>query len=226
MAKFADVILPLPLPTNYTYSIPPQWEGSVQAGCRVSVPLGTKKHYTAIVVATHDNEPTDCKVRPIEELLDEAPIILPTQLKLWEWIARYYLCSMGDIYKAAIPQGLKGEFKPRTEIRTRLTKHCCDEKAVALVLQSLSRAPRQKRLLNTYLQMSQFHSGQCTEVAKHKLLEQAQVQPNIYKELTDKGFLESYEVEIGRLSTSTEPVVPQNSLNDAQKRAFEDIKEN
>ena len=225
MAKFADVILPLPLPTIYTYSIPLQWEGSVQAGCRVSVPLGPKKHYTAIVVATHDNEPTDCKMRPIEELLDEAPIILPTQLKLWEWIARYYLCSMGDIYKAAIPQGLKGEFKPRTEIRTRLTKHCRDEKAVALVLQSLSRAPRQKRLLDTYLQMSQFHCGQHIEVSKHKLLEQAQVQPNIYKELTDKGFLESYEVEIGRLNTNAEPVVPLNSLSDAQKRAFEDIKE-
>ena len=124
MAQFADVILPLPLPTTYTYSIPQELWGKVQAGCRVSVPLGPKMHYTAMVAAVHGNEPTDCKVRPIDELLDETPIMLPTQMKLWEWISRYYLCSMGDIYKAAIPQGLKGEFKPRTEQRTRLTKHC------------------------------------------------------------------------------------------------------
>lgn len=134
MAKFADVILPLPLPTTYTYSIPQELRERVQAGCRVSVPLGPKKHYTAMVVAVHDNKPDDCKVRPIEELLDETPIMLPTQMKLWEWVSRYYLSSLGDIYKAAVPQGLKGEFKPRTEQRTRLTPHYRNEKAISISL--------------------------------------------------------------------------------------------
>ncbi len=223
MAKFAEVILPLPLPTTYTYSIPTEMQGKVQAGCRVSVPLGTKKHYTAMVASVHDNEPADCTVRPIDELLDETPIMLPTQMKLWEWISRYYLSAMGDIYKAAVPQGLKGEFKPRTEQRTRLTKHCRDEKAIKLILQSLSRAPRQKRLLNTYLELSQALTGTPAEVSKHKLLEKAQVQPSIYKELVEKGFIESYEVEIGRLTHGNEPTGTLNKLNKAQQQAYEEI---
>ncbi len=225
MAQFADVILPLPLPTTYTYSIPQELWGKVQAGCRVSVPLGPKMHYTAMVAAVHGKEPTDCKVRPIDELLDETPIMLPTQMKLWEWISRYYLSAMGDIYKAAVPQGLKGEFKPRTEQRTRLSQQYRNEKAINIILQSLSRAPRQKRLLNTYLEMSQLLTGNPIEVSKHKLLETAQVQPNIYKELADKGFIESYEVEIGRLSTKSTTTVPLNTLNKAQEHAMQEINE-
>lgn len=226
MAKFAEVILPLPLPTTYTYSIPREMQGRIKAGCRVSVPLGSKKHYTAMVASTHDNKPEGCNLRPIDELLDETPIMLPTQMKLWEWISRYYLSAMGDIYKAAVPQGLKGEFKPRTEQRTRLTKHYRSEKAINLILQSLSRAPRQKRLLGTYLEMSQILSDNPQEVAKHKLLEKAQVQPPIYKELVDKGFIESYEVEIGRLAEGHEPLATLNNLNKAQQQALEEINEN
>ncbi len=223
MAKFVEVILPLPLPTTYTYSVPQELQGKVQTGCRVSVPLGTKKHYTAMVASTHDNEPTDCKVRPIDELLDETPIMFPKQMKLWEWISRYYLSSMGDIYKAAVPQGLKGEFKPRTEQRTRLPKQYCNEKAINLILQSLSRAPRQKRLFNTFLEMSGQLTGQLVEVTKHKLLETAQVQPNIYKELSDRGFIESYEVEIGRLATEDIDTTSLNKLNKAQEQALHEI---
>lgn len=223
MAKFADVILPLPLPTTYTYSIPQELRERVQAGCRVSVPLGPKKHYTAMVAAVHDNKPDDCKVRPIEELLDETPIMLPTQMKLWEWVSRYYLSSLGDIYKAAVPQGLKGEFKPRTEQRTRLTPHYRNEKAISIIQNALNRAPRQKRLLATYLEMSQILTGEPIEVSKHKLLEKAQVQPPIYKELVDKGFLESYEVEIGRLATDDCATAPLNTLNKAQEKALREI---
>ncbi len=223
MAKFADVILPLPLPTTYTYSIPQELGERVQAGCRVSVPLGPKKHYTAMVAVTHDNEPTDCQVRPIGELLDEAPIMLSTQMKLWEWVSRYYLSSLGDIYKAAVPQGLKGEFKPRTEQRTRLVAKYRHEKAINIIQQALTRAPRQKRLFNTYIELSQILTDEPLEVSKHKLLEAAQVQPNIYKELADKGFFESYEVEIGRLATNESTTVPLNKLNKAQERALQEI---
>lgn len=223
MAKFADVILPLPLPTTYTYSIPKELGERVKAGCRVSVPLGPKKHYTAMVVTTHENEPDDCKVRPIDELLDETPIMLPTQMKLWEWVSRYYLSSLGDIYKAAVPQGLKGEFKPRTEQRTRLTAKYRNEKAISIIQQALTRAPRQKRLFNTYIEMSQILAGEPLEVSKHKLLETAQVQPAIYKELADKGFFESYEVEIGRLTAGKNDTLPLNKLNKAQEQALQEI---
>lgn len=225
MSKFADVILPLPLPGTFTYSIPEELKGKVFPGCRVTVPLGKKASYTALVTAVHDKENPEYEIRPIKDVLDEAPIILDTQMKLWLWISKYYLCSLGDIYKAAIPQGLKGGFKPRTEKRTRLTAKCHDEKGINLILQSLSRAPRQKRLLATYLQIAMPFSDSPKEISKHRLLEEAKVTATIYKELQDKGIFENYEVETGRLATPGNAVVPQNELNKAQAKAFEDIKE-
>ena len=225
MSKFVEVILPLPLSGTFTYSIPEELKGKVFPGCRVTVPFGKKVTYTALVASLHDNANSDYDIRPIYEILDETPIVLDKQVKLWDWISKYYMCSLGEIYKAAIPQGLKGEFKPRTEQRVRLTAKCRDEKGINLILQSLSRAPRQKRLLATYLQVCTPFGDNAQEISKHKLIEEAQVSANIYKELQDKGIFETYEVEIGRLTRSNETVVPQNTLNEAQKRAFEEIKE-
>ena len=225
MENFVEAILPLPLPGTFTYSIPEELKGKVFPGCRVVVPFGKKITYTALVASVHNTPNNDYEIRPIKEILDETPIILDEQIKLWEWISRYYLCSLGDIYKAAIPQGLKGEFKPRTEQRVRLTAKCHDEKGINLILQSLSRAPRQKRLLATYLQTAMPFSGNAREISKHKLLEEAQVSANIYKELQEKGIFETYEVEIGRLVRESSTTKPQNTLNDAQKKAFEEIKD-
>lgn len=221
MPAYVDVILPLPLPKPYTYSVPDGLTERVVAGCRVSVPLGKSKHYTGLIVRTHDKKPEEYDVRPFTELLDDAPVLLPVQMRLWEWISRYYMCSIGEIYKAAMPQGLKGEFKPKTEQRIRLTEQCRNSTVLNLHMQSLSRAPRQKRLLNTYLQMS---SGG-NEVPRHRLIEEAQVAPNICKELVDKGILEVYEVAVGRLQPCNDPVQPQNSLNEAQQKALDDITE-
>ena len=221
MPLFADVILPLPLADTFTYSVPKELGSLIREGCRVSVPLGKSKHYTALVSRIHANEPTEYTVRPITELLDESPILLPTQTKLWEWISRYYMCSMGEIFKAAVPQGLKGEFKPKMEQRIRLTAQYNNATALNLIQQSLSRAPRQQRLLNTYLQLTSGGG----EISKHKLIEEAEVSPNICKELIDKAIFESYEVEIGRLANNTTPVTPQNSLNEAQAEALEKIED-
>lgn len=225
MSRFAEVILPLPLPGTFTYSIPEELKGRILPGCRVTVPFGKKTRYTGLVSSIHYNDKTGYEIRPITEVLDESPVILAEQMKLWQWIAKYYLCSFGDIYKAAIPQGLKGEFKPRTEQRVRLTARCRNEKGINLLLQSLSRAPRQRRLLATYMQMAVPFTDTPKEISKHKLIEEAQVSANIYKELQDKGILESYEVEIGRLPLLHETIVPQNQLNSAQSKAFEEIKE-
>lgn len=222
---FADVILPLPLPGTFTYSIPAEMERTILPGCRVTVPFGSKKSYTALVVALHDKKPEEYEVKEVKELLDEIPIVTSIQTRLWEWISRYYLCSLGDIYKAAIPQGLKGEFRPRTEQRVRIAARCNDKKAIGLLLQSLSRAPRQRRLLDTYIQIAEPFSGEPKEISRHKLIETAQVSSVIYNQLREKGILETYEVEIGRLNKELHPVVPQNSLNKAQQKAFEEIKE-
>ena len=108
MAQFADVILPLPLEGTFTYSLPKSFSNLVQVGCRVIIPFGTAKYYSAIVVKLHNDNPP-YKTKEVTELLDISPIITPSQLNLWEWIADYYLCTIGDVYKAALPSGMKLE---------------------------------------------------------------------------------------------------------------------
>jgi len=108
MAQFADVILPLPLEGTFTYSLPKSFSNLVQVGCRIIVPFGTAKYYSAIVTKLHDNIPPYSTKEAIE-LLDSSPIVTAKQLRLWEWIADFYLCSIGDVYKAALPSGLKLE---------------------------------------------------------------------------------------------------------------------
>ncbi len=104
---FADIILPLPLADSYTYSVPSQWTDTVRRGCRVIVPLGAKKHYTGIVLEVHDREPQGIVVKPITEVLDREPIVMDAQLRFWQWVAHYYMCSLGEVYNAALPAKLK-----------------------------------------------------------------------------------------------------------------------
>ncbi len=87
MNRFVDVILPLPLPGTFTYSIPQDFMGRVLPGCRVTVPLGNKKSYKALVASVHDNEPEGYVVKPLQEVLDETPIVLESQIRLWDWIS-------------------------------------------------------------------------------------------------------------------------------------------
>ena len=108
MAQFADVLLPLPLEGTFTYSLPGTFANLVQVGSRIIVPFGTTKFYSAIVVKLHDTKPS-YTTKEAMELLDSSPIVTTAQLKLWEWIADYYLCTIGDVYKAALPSGMKLE---------------------------------------------------------------------------------------------------------------------
>lgn len=107
--KYVDVIVPLPIAGEYTYSLPPALEGKVHGGCRVVVPFGPKKYYTAIVVSVHDSAPEAYETKNILEVLDERPVLLKRQFDFWQWVSDYYLCTIGDVYKAALPSGLKLE---------------------------------------------------------------------------------------------------------------------
>ena len=109
MKKYVDVIVPLPIASQYTYSLPEEWEESVQEGCRVVVSFGRKKFYTAIVTKVHYAAPEGYETKDIEEVLDASPVLLPRQFQFWEWLASYYLCTLGDVYKAAMPSGMKLE---------------------------------------------------------------------------------------------------------------------
>ena len=103
MSYFADIILPIPLEKLFTYSITKAESEFLQVGMRVSVPFGKSKIYTGLVGAVHNNKPLIYEAKDIHQILDETPIITPKQLKLWQWIAKYYMCSVGEVMRAALP---------------------------------------------------------------------------------------------------------------------------
>ncbi|MDE6832456.1 MAG: hypothetical protein K2J07_06980 [Muribaculaceae bacterium] len=116
MDKFAEILLPLPLDTSFTYRIPAEIEHRVAVGHRVIVPFGTKRFYTGIVESIVTKAPEGFEVKDIAMALDDKPIVKHPQMKLWHWIADYYLCSAGDVFKAAVPSGLKIESETFIEI--------------------------------------------------------------------------------------------------------------
>ncbi|MGN0029630.1 MAG: primosomal protein N' [Marinilabiliaceae bacterium] len=105
---YVDLLLPVPLQRLFTYEVPPSMENIVRRGCRALVQFGKKKFYAGIVMEVHDREP-GYETKPISEIVDTEPIVTEGQLRLWQWIADYYICTLGEVMKAAMPQGLKLE---------------------------------------------------------------------------------------------------------------------
>lgn len=143
MKRFVDVILPLPLANRFTYSLPDGLSEKVGIGCRVIVPFGRKKFYTAIVVNIHYCPPQEYETKDIAEILDERPILLPMQYKFWEWIASYYLCTPGDVYKAALPSGMKLESETMVELNPDFVATTVLPEKEQRILDLLSEEPEQ-----------------------------------------------------------------------------------
>lgn len=116
METYAQILLPLPLHATFTYRIPPGMESEARVGHRVIVPFGRKRFYTGIVVALSPVAPDGFEIRDIALTLDNGPIVRHPQIKLWEWLADYYLCSAGEVFKAAVPAGLKIESETFVEV--------------------------------------------------------------------------------------------------------------
>ncbi len=120
--KYAKIILPLPLQDTYTYKAPPEFLDQIEPGKRVIVPFGPRKYYAGIIkeITDHCNQPSGTIIKSIEAILDEKPIISRIQIKFWEWIAAYYMCTTGEVYKAALPAGLKPESETAVTINETL----------------------------------------------------------------------------------------------------------
>lgn len=106
MFYFVEVIIPLPLATTFTYQISETEFNFIQPGLRIAVPWGKSKVYTALAVSTHNLQPQDYDAKEIIEILDQTPKVTATQLKHWQWISKYYMCAIGDVYRTAIPSSL------------------------------------------------------------------------------------------------------------------------
>ncbi len=106
---FADIILPVPLPRLFTYEVKEELMDQISLGFRVIVPFGKKKYYSGIVYSLHDVAPTEYETKEVISILDPYPVVNEIQLQFWHWIAQYYMCTLGEVYKAALPSGLKLE---------------------------------------------------------------------------------------------------------------------
>ncbi|WP_107822255.1 primosomal protein N' [Mangrovibacterium marinum] len=141
---YADVILPLPLGDLFTYRIPPAFQSTIKVGVRVVVQFGARKFYSALVYKLHNNMPGGSfDLKDIDAILDQQPVIAPAQIILWEWMVGYYCCTLGEVYKAALPSALKLEsqtkvsFNPNFEIPEDLPG---EEEALLLMLRGHGQA--------------------------------------------------------------------------------------
>ena len=219
LMKYADVILPLPLQGTFTYAIPDNMQ--VAVGMRVLVPLGRSKTYVGLVDRIHDVQPQQYAVKALLQVMDITPIVTNQQLTLWRWMSDYYLSPLGEVYKAALPAGLKAEdgYRPKTETYIRLTEPYRNVTALHIALNVLSRAKKQLEAFIAYLELSgwdeveeisneelgisnydyQF-STKIQEVTREELMNASRASAETLKLLVQRQLLETYEVEVGRLN--------------------------
>lgn len=230
--RYVDVILPLPLDGLFTYSISDEMSRRVSLGIRVLVPLGKTKTYTAVAVRIHDTKP-NFEVKAVLQILDADPILLPQQFALWQWIADYYLSPLGDIYKAALPAGLKAEdgYRPKTELYVGLGEAYRTEQTLHIALDMVARAQKQQHTLLTFLQLSHWDRAAAEaspndvkEVTREELMNTARCTLAVIKALIDRKILYTYPKEVGRLNDGVaESCDKPKPLSLAQQEAYNQI---
>ncbi len=196
--KYVDVILPLPLQDFFTYSVSDSLAARIVMGVRVLVPFGKSKTYSAMAVRVHADKPDlpDSKIREILALLDDAPVLLPNQLRLWRWIADYYMSPLGDVMNAALPAGLKAEvgYKPKTEACVAIGEKFVNEEAQRAAVEMLRRMPRQQAAFKTFLNL--IGDSKSGIVTREELMNEAHCTAAIVKQLVAQGFLQSIDREV------------------------------
>ena len=248
--RYVEVILPLPLEGTFTYVVPDALLDKVVPCVRLLVPFGKTKTYIGIC----DTYPTDhpnnnddndgIEYKAILAILDDGPVLLPQQLQLWHWIANYYMSPIGDVYKAALPSGLKGEdtYKPHTEVYICLGKQFRGEQELHIALDGLARATKQQKVLMSYLELSGIANvpelvstdvtqtdnkqhNQLRAVSKDELRNTTHCSLAIINSLIEKGILQTYRKEVSRLNNGYDKLQPNaiHALNDAQTIAYDKI---
>ena len=233
---FADCVVPLPLEGVFTYKVPAHLDRLVQVGCRVNVPFGQKKQYAALVTRLHEEEP-EYDTKDILAVLDEERMLLPGQYRLWQWVAEYYMCTVGEVYKAAIPSGLKEKdgrvrYRPRTVDCVRLADAYFDASVLNSVLASMKATPKQQLLLMRYIELAGVNAALTVnnprvlkEITREELMKATGCSPSVLKAACERGLLEEYEKTVDRIPTSRIPVeLVLQPLSDAQQTAMNSIR--
>ena len=229
-----DIILPLAIADVYTYRVSdareasygtaaPNGDGTAQAliGCRVLVPLG-KKSIIGIIYRKHEGElPASVKVRDVLQIVDETPIITAEQLKLWEWLSSYYMCTLGEVMSAALPSEIIDDnYSAATNQYIQLSPTYLAQEAQAQLLGELKRAKKQEQLVRDFLRLAQNY-----QVERRVLLEQSGVSGAILRTLIDKGIFLEEERPISRLRQYNGETQQPHPLDSQQSRAITEIRE-
>ena len=206
----------------------------VRMGVRVLVPLGRSKTYTAMAMRLHSEKP-EFETRPIIQVINAEPVLIEQQLHLWQWISTYYMSPIGDVFKAALPAGLKAEenYRPKTVRCVTLPANLRSEQSLHMALTILKRALKQHQTFSTYLQLSHWSEidgetppAHIAEIACDELQNAANASDAVLRQLIQRNFLELYHREVGRLNTTgeyhPERIQP---LSPAQQAAEDSIRE-
>ena len=221
-----DIILPLAIADVYTYNIPDTLlpianRQSPITGRRVLVPLG-KKSVIGIIYRRHEGElAPNIKVRDIIQVIDEQPIVTPKQIQLWEWLAEYYMCTMGEVMAAALPSEIIDDnYTAATTQYIQLSPAYLAKEAQEQLLKELQRAKKQEQLVRDFLRLAQHY-----QVERRVLLEQSGVSGAILRTLIDKGvFLEELR-PVSRLHQYTGETQKPHTLDQQQSRALAAIQQ-
>lgn len=231
VANYADILLPLPVEGYFTYYIPEEFQTHIKVGCRVVVQFGASKKYTGVVVEIHGRKPESYRVKNIVSLLDSEPVLKPEHLAFWKWVSSYYLCSEGEVMKAALPSvltaenggGLRSFLKTQTFVGlAELYKNNPD--SLGDIITKLGKAKKQQELLIAFAELSGLAQDNkiCKEVSKAGLLGKTGITAEVLRVLCRKGILELYEKEESRIRNLAESEPAE--LNRHQAEAIESIR--
>lgn len=185
ICKYANLLLPLPLPGYFTYAVPEELEGTLQMGMRVVVQFGKKKLYTALVREIHENKP-NIPVKELMAQMDKKPVVNALQFEFWEWLATYYMCTMGEVMNAALPPALKLSSESRIILNPDF-----DEDYSKL-------NEREYRIVNVLEQRKEINIGEAAQIAG-----QLKVIPLI-NSLIEKNAVQVFEEVVQRYKSKTE----------------------
>ena len=210
-----DIILPLAISDVYTYNIPETIQYP-QIGSRVLVPIG-RKSIIGIIYRRHEGElAPNIKVRDIIQVIDEQPIVTPKQLQLWEWLAQYYMCTLGEVMAAALPSEIIDDnYSAATTQYIQLSPAYLAPEAQEQLLRELQRAKKQEQLVRDFLRLAQNY-----QVERRVLLEQSGVSGAILRILIDKGVFLEEQRPISRLQQYTGETQSPHTLDQQQSKAL------
>ena len=210
-----DIILPLAIADVYTYNIPETIQYPL-TGKRVLVPLG-RKSIIGIIYRKHEGElPANIKVRDVLQIIDEEPIVTAEQLKLWEWLSSYYMCTLGEVMAAALPSEIIDDnYSAATTQYIQLAPAYLAKEAQEQLLGELKRAKKQEQLVRDFLRLAQNY-----QVERRVLLEQSGVSGAILRTLIEKGVFLDEQRPVSRLLQYTGEIQSPKTLDIQQSRAL------